>query len=350
MIQKVPERETETLSMAIWPGGGMRGYMSVRLAEEFTKHSNCALHESFDEFHAISVGAINAASLWPLKATGEPPVGMEKLKDIYLNQLNGAFRKNKLSLCGLCANKYDISLLYKIFDDYLGDTRLSDYHDGLYIYAINADDPGDLCLSSLDAKQDPRKDFKIVQLLRGVIAAPYYFELNHIQNEAEENVKIIDAGLITPDPTYFALEQSEEEAFEQNLDRRVTVFGTGLSEETTIKLKNLSGGASSLPNISEAQITATSSALQKRAVRKLGNALCRLDHIVPNRDLVFADIKKDFVPHVEQAIKILQRDFAAAVANAHPAQNTPSTRQTLPLMRRYYPEIVQQEIGYAPSA
>lgn len=225
-------------SIAVFPGGGTQGLMSLIFADAFEKETDKPFHKSFDFIVSTSVGAINSSLIWPLKKTGQPLLDMNGAMDVYLKEIHGtdAFKNNWL--LGAFGTVHDISGLEKVFESHLGDTKLSDYEDGLYICVSDLDQKRLRFISSDQAKVSPHYDFYMRDLLRGAISAPIKISPKATPNLEGTHFNFLDAAISAPNPALYFLLKSK--AYKRDI--ALTNFGTGNYDDEKIDLDVFSRG------------------------------------------------------------------------------------------------------------
>jgi patatin-like phospholipase/acyl hydrolase len=295
-----PENLPNAMSLAVFPGGGTQGLISVYLAGSFERASERPFHESFDRIAGVSVGSINAAALWPLAKTGEPLMSTESLREFYETQLDGAFKKNWWSLGGLLDNQYDLSGFEKILKHHFGDLKLSDFADGLNIYVVDLETNQLRCLSSEMAKRDPTEDFRMTDLLRTAIAAPTYFDTVEIKNGAGETVHFIDAGVMAANPSFVEFFANEHMA----RALAITSFGTGNTNMLKLKSGDLNGGVADVGSGTLSTIFRATNVTYSTMIRnRLGDRFTELDVDLKDSGLGMISDIEDVIPHAQRAVR-----------------------------------------------
>lgn len=295
-----PENLPTSMSLAVFPGGGTQGLISVYLAGSFERASERPFHESFDRIAGVSVGSINSSALWPLARTGQPLMSTASLREFYETQLDGAFKKNWWSLGGLLDNKYDLSKFEKILKSHYGDLKLSDFADGLNIYVVDLETNQLRCLSSEMAKRDPAEDFRMTDLLRAAIAAPTYFDTVEIKNMAGETVHFIDAGVMASNPSFVEFFANEHMAREL----AITSFGTGNTNALKLKSGDLNGGVADVGSGTLSTIFRATNVTYSTMIRnRLGDRFTELDIDLKDSGLDLISDIEDVIPHAQRAVR-----------------------------------------------
>ena len=334
-------------SIAVFPGGGTQGMISAFLATEFENKSGRAFHENFTQVEGLSVGSLNASCLWPLRATGEPPMAAADLKDIYLTRISDAFDYNLLSLNGLLTNKYDVSGLEKLIDDIFGDRKLSDYADGLHIYVETKQLR---TLKSEDAAKDPTEDFYMRDLLRSAVSAPFFFKPVAIKNIAGQDVKFVDAGLFSSDPSFKAYFDAQH-TMGDNTNIIMTVFGTGHKNTEAVTLDDLDGGVGKIGHMLSVMFKSKANTFDDMLRKAMGEDYVRMDVDISNSGLdMIADDIEDVIPYAEKAVAENQENMLRSLNNIRrletrnenimptPAENMPENVIPFPAFALQQPE------------
>lgn len=307
--------DNSKVSVGVFPGGGKLGLISVLLAERFEEISGKAFHESFDRLHGTSVGAINAAMLWPLAKTGQPAHSPTTLKDGYYDEMDDLFAINHFSVGGLFGSKYKGGNIEGLLEKTFGDIKLSDFADGLYIHVVDFDTKEEISLSSTDAKTDPTKDFYIKDLLRAATAFPMGYDQVTIHDMEGNERRFTDGGVFAPDPSFVVYQRTKADVPRENIV--LTSFGTG-KEDHDLTLEDLNGGAvlSGLSTLKAVFMAAakTNETLLRNA---MGDRYTTLDHDITGTDLDMVSDMKDIRPVAEEAADANEEEIRKALTEIH---------------------------------
>ena len=290
----------KTKSIAVLEGGGALGLITAHTMAAYANQSGSPFHTHFDDIHGESVGALNAAALWPLAKTGTPLKTPEELKTIYYNEMDDVFDYRWTSLGGTLRSKYDAGHLEKLLEDHFGDLRLSDFEDGLNIHVFDRETGTEKILSSDKAKIDKKEDYLIRDVLRAATAAPLVFDQVEIKNMTGETKKFTDAAMIPGDTSYWVYRRAANRA--TNPDNIVvSTFGTGYRAPEAVNQDELNDGAlgSGEKTLSE---LFNGAAKTGRALAKaeMGGRYVVLD--VPiGADITMTSKMKDIKPFAEKA-------------------------------------------------
>lgn len=326
-------------SIGVFPGGGTQGVISAFLAEEFESHSGLLFHENFDQIEGLSVGALNAACLWPLEKTGKPLCTATELKDIYVNRIDDAFEYKKLSLGGLLDSKYDITGLEKLIGEIFGDHKLSDFADGLHIYVLDVSTKELRTLRSEDAKKNPENDFYMRDLLRTAVSAPHFFEPVEIKNMAGTPAIFVDGGLFSSDPSFKAYFDAKNQ-LKPGTDIMMTVFATGHKNNEHVTKDDLNGGIGKLNNILNVVFKSKVHTFHEMLKQALGANYVRLDVDISNTEIgLIADHISEVIPHAQRATFENQDKISWALDNIHGDKSLPDNIIPFPPYGTSEPDI-----------
>lgn len=311
----IAARALSARSIGVFPGGGTQGLISVALARAFEARSGLMFHENFDQVEGLSVGALNASALWPLRDTGMPVLSTAQLHNVYLTEIEDAFVPKKWSLGGLLDNKYDIANLEKLMQKTFGDLKLSDFEDGLHIHVVDLKTQAVRTLRSEDARLNPSEDFYMRDLLRAAVSAPYYFSPIEIKNIAGGAEKFVDGGLFSSDPSLLAFIKARTEGADPTLTA-ITTFGTGNKNNENVSLSDLDGGLAKISNMLSVMFKSKANTMDELLRIELGPRYVRLDTDLSNSGInIVAHHISDVVPYAERAVIENQSNIMQALYN-----------------------------------
>ncbi len=292
-----------SISVATLNGGGTMGLLTVHMIAAFVDRSGKPFHESFDQVHGVSVGSLNAAAIWPLERDSRPLATPEELKTMYYASMDDVFSEgNWTSLWGTVGNKFDAEGIETLLKKTFGDTKLSDYKDGLNIHVFDLDTQQEVAFSSDEAKLDPSRDFYMRDLLRVATAAPTYFRQKTIQNLAGKDVELTDAGIYSSNPSFVTYMRLEDSGIDpENIV--MTNFGTGVRKNEKVKASDLNDGiiGSGGTTIGSVFRGATNTH-EQLLVRRMGHRFTVLDLDITGEDVTITSSMKDLAPYAERAV------------------------------------------------
>lgn len=100
--------------------GGANGLYSAKIVGEVSNATGVPLHSSASSFYGVSVGALNATALWPLRETGQPLFTPNSLVDFYRDNMAAIFEPRGLSFGGALRNIYNSDNLREVLETRLG--------------------------------------------------------------------------------------------------------------------------------------------------------------------------------------------------------------------------------------
>ncbi len=295
-------QDDKHLTIFTFTGGGSLGLISAYMAEEFEEETGKRLYEHADRLAGTSVGALHAATQWPLENTGKPLFEKGQLREFYENELHGTlFPKRLTSVFGLFGPRYKLDRIESAVDKIFGDLKLSDFKDGLHIHVVDRETGRPRIFKSEDAKQDPSENFMMRDLLRAAIAAPLVFKQVAIKNMAGETMHITDAGKFTNDPSFWAYDDAIKEGYDPQ-ELSITTFSTGHNEKTRMADPN-SGLYGS--GISEARkhFEVVANGLHDVLYHRLGADFVFIGYPLPEGEISMTSDVEDIKPFAEQAAK-----------------------------------------------
>lgn len=263
-------------------GGGIRGLFSATILQYIEENTDKSIMDLFHLLTGTSTGALLATAI-SMQDESSPPKAKFKASDIvalYTERGSSLFKKIPwyINIFRGFRSKYYVEQLENIFQEIVGDTKLSSvqidlmitYHSltkgKSYLFkshfaretmeAIanrNSKDINyaDSKLRTLTANNmDDRKDYYLRNTLRATSAAPTYFDPLHLSAIGEtKSTSVIDGGFFANDPSLCAL----TEAFKiyPNSDSYLLVsIGTGKCDDIMIAdPKSVLAWATLAPNV-----------------------------------------------------------------------------------------------------
>lgn len=234
-------------------GGGIRGVIPgtilAHIESEIQKRTDkeARLADYFDLIAGTSTGGILTCAYLLADEHGRPKLSAQQAVDIYLQEGGKIFDlsvKQKIkSLSGLTDEKFSAEALEKALKDKFGDALLSELLKPCLLTSYNVQERQATFFNSVNAKDNPDYDFKVVDIARATSAAPTYFELAQIISKAGSKFPLIDGGVFANNPSMCAyaeargLDFSEinKDPLKPNRPSGKNMFmvsiGTGSSEE-----------------------------------------------------------------------------------------------------------------------
>lgn len=297
MKMKVPRK---FLSLGIFPGGGISGYISARLAQEFANQTRSGFHDSFDQIHAVSVGTINAAALWPLIDTGQPPVIIDDLVNAYKTRRDSILQVNRPQN-GPGGGTSGHKEILEILKPKLKGITLADYRAGLHLYVLDHWQQTVKGLSSKIARGRRTENFPIIDLLEAATSIPK----KPIEDILRSQHFFANANIVVEDPSLYALTEN------LNDEIHVTNFGTGTQKTSPAHPSNITKIMGNLNTVFALQSTFAHQAIQDLMIEKLGNTY--VDVNITNTEPEFTS---QIHGRIEEFITSNQELFRKAVFNA----------------------------------
>lgn len=175
-------------------GGGIRGYLTLKVLEEIEKRSNCKISDMFDLIVGTSSGALIGSLLdMPASYISKSLVGSYK---------DRLFRPNWFSFGGLFNTKYNTKCKEYLIDEIVGDKRFNNYDFAAVSYDMKSSRP--VIFNTIEEDETDKylltTNFKTCDAIKASSAAPLYwnpFKLN--------NMLLLDGALVANDPTDVAI-------------------------------------------------------------------------------------------------------------------------------------------------
>ncbi len=185
-------------------GGGVRGYLSIKILENVDKHLNdkegneIPLGERFDLIVGTSTGAIIAGLL----AIGKSAKDIRKLYENDIPVIFGKeMKRNKLS--SFIWSKYKPDALRDKAKNYFEDLTFKDVKTDLIVTAVDITNMKPrFHKSNFSEENDGRSDEKLSDAIVASASAPVYFP---VARELKHSDYLIDGGLVANNPSMVGL-------------------------------------------------------------------------------------------------------------------------------------------------
>ena len=211
-------------------GGGIRGVIPARILvhiegilREISRDENAKISDYFDLIAGTSTGGILTA----LILAPEPSYSAEDMVKLYVEHGADIFTRSAITRFidrnGLFHPLYQHTAIEKIFEDYLGDLKISDLKRPCLIPTYNIETGTATFVSSLAILQKPSHDCLVKDVLRATTAAPTYFAPTLKGDDA-----FIDGGMFANNPALCAYVEATKFPSEPHAkDIMVLSLGTG---------------------------------------------------------------------------------------------------------------------------
>jgi len=192
-------------------GGGIRGIIpGVILAYIESKLPSHKLSDYFDMIAGTSTGGIlTCCYLYPgNKYSAQDAVDMyiSRGQEIFDSSL---WYKIK-SAGGLNLAKYQATNIEKIFNEYFGELKLSDFTKPCAITTYDITRRKIKIFNSIDAQKSSIDNYFIKDVARATSAAPTYFPPKQISSVYGSVINAIDGGIFANNPTMVAYSEAKE--------------------------------------------------------------------------------------------------------------------------------------------
>jgi patatin-like phospholipase/acyl hydrolase len=224
-------------------GGGIRGIIPgrilVAMEEKLQKETNDPdkrLADHFDLIAGTSTGGIlTCIYLSPDSEDPQRPrFSAHEALEIYLNRGNEIFHipiwQKVKSGAGILDEKYRLSGLEAVINDYLHDLKLSDLIKPCLITSYNIEHRAAFFFTQHDARQDVSRDFLLRDVARATSAAPTFFECADVKSATQVSYPMIDGGVFANNPALCAYAEARtmEDAQKPTAKQMVILsLGTG---------------------------------------------------------------------------------------------------------------------------
>ncbi len=193
-------------------GGGIRGivpgtiltYLENKL-QELSNNPNARISDYFDLIAGTSTGGILTLALLCPDSEGRAKYSAKEAVDFYLKSGTEIFsipiRKRICTIGGLLDEKYPKYNIEKKFEEYFGNTKLSELIKPCLITSYNTQKREEVFFNQNDNKED----YFIKHIARATSAAPTYFEPAYIKSINGEYQPFIDGGVFANNPAMCAI-------------------------------------------------------------------------------------------------------------------------------------------------
>jgi len=212
-------------------GGGIRGiipaqvlvYMEKRIQD--TKGPDARLADYIDMIVGTSTGAILAALLLVPDENGRPKYSAQNALDFYVKHgetiFNKSIRRKSMLKRLFKASKFSADNLEKLFEEKLGNLKLSELTKPCIITSYNLTHRSSLFFNSREHKTSTG-DFYVKDVLRSTSAAPTYFdpaEIYPIGGSKKDMLKNVDGGVFANNPSMCAYAEGRKTHFKNWQDQ-----------------------------------------------------------------------------------------------------------------------------------
>jgi patatin-like phospholipase/acyl hydrolase len=222
------QSEPFKIRLASFDGGGIRGYMSLKILQEVDKKLPANVQEYIDWYAGTSTGAI-------LAAAGAQGLTLKEMEDFYRYRAKEIFTPNSRYAMlrwfwTLIDEKYAATGINKVLKEAYDDTTLGQLERGLIITSYDIEGgseatPGPFMFNSA---KPAFNDVLLRDAVRGSSAAPTYFSPYY----GIEGRTLIDGGMVANNPTGVAVNEIlslYDESTRPQIDAafHILSFGTG---------------------------------------------------------------------------------------------------------------------------
>lgn len=233
------ERPIRVLSI---DGGGIRGLIPAVVLDTIEKKTNKPISQVFDLIAGSSTGGMIALALTAPNAQGKPVQTAHQVVNFYLEHGDMVFHTSFMhwlkTLGGLIGPRYESAGLAQIFNNYLGDTMLSEALTPTLITGYHLDGQVGVEFYSEDALKYPEdRDCLMREVALATSAAPVYFDVADVQFKWGKLEAIADGCLYKLNPAMLGYVHAKK--MYPNRTIEVYSLGTGQSsaEDLTMATK-----------------------------------------------------------------------------------------------------------------
>lgn len=204
-------------------GGGYRGLFPAGMIWSIQREFEIDLPKSADLLAGTSAGGLNALGY----ATG---MSAEAVVNFYRGHgseifSRGVWRKIT-AMGGLARAKYSRARVDDLLDAEFKDIRLSEVRPDVVIPALDVTTGQGIAFTSREAREDPRKNFKVSQVGASTSAAPTYYGVSEFEGPDGAHRFMADGGLFANNPSLAATAEISRMGY--NPKRAIMVsLGTG---------------------------------------------------------------------------------------------------------------------------
>jgi patatin-like phospholipase/acyl hydrolase len=291
-------------------GGGIRGVIPATIAEYLEKITGKPLYKLFNLAVGSSTGGL--ISLGLAMPDAEHPetarYSAKQLKEAYIQKKEQIFDMGTRSrrmwkLDGHYGPKFKKSGIRAFCQDNFGDNiRLSNLLIPVVVTSYDTLREKAIFFSSVDARNDPNRNYLAWQAARATSAAPTYFKtievkLNADKEGCDQKMNCMDAGIFVLNPALEAFWKARKYFPDIPVEDIVIVsLGTGYSEQPmdyagTSALGKMLGGSKIFKVISKGQ----SSLVEQRLSSLLGKRYIRLQATLDEKNAIMENIADENV-------------------------------------------------------
>lgn len=226
-------------------GGGIRGIIPAlvlveleRILQQKSNNPKARIADYFDLFAATSSGAIlTSILLFPDESGLKPKYSAKDAVDLYIIHGSKIFETNFLSKVladvGFISEKYTPKNMEAIFNDYFGETKISQLLKPCLITAYNIElRKAHFFRQHVARQKGDTKDFYVKDACRATSAAPSYFRPAEIFSLSNTRYPLIDGGIVANDPILTAVIEAARLSETNNpADKIILSLGSGINSK-----------------------------------------------------------------------------------------------------------------------
>lgn len=180
-------------------GGGIRGIIPALVLTELERLTGRPAADLFDLVAGTSTGGLIALGISRSGEDGGSALRAEELVGLYEREGPKIFSRSPwrrlTTVEGVLEEKYSSGPLRDVLRRYLGDARLRDALVDVLVPAYDIERRSPHFFKSARAREDPDRDYAMVDAALATASAPTYFEPALVRSAASTTAALVDGGV-----------------------------------------------------------------------------------------------------------------------------------------------------------
>ncbi len=200
-------------------GGGIRGVIPCTILA-FIESQIGSLSSTFDLIAGTSTGGIISLGLATENPETYEPFSAEEMLELYKANGETIFGKrpsnlwtkllSKTALKDLIQKPYTSQGIESVLAKYFGDKRLKDCKTNVFITSHDLTSNRPFYFTSRVARKKKEEDYLLREVARATSAAPTYFEPIFTKFKEDDDLALIDGGVLANNPAVLAYSEGKE--------------------------------------------------------------------------------------------------------------------------------------------
>ncbi|TAF64540.1 MAG: patatin [Cytophagales bacterium] len=212
-------------------GGGIRGVIPCRILAFIESQIGMPLSDVFDLIAGTSTGGIISLGLASENPATQAPFSAEEMLELYKENGDTIFGTRKSNFWTRLASVTPLKDLVQytleskgiesVLLKYFGERRLKNSLTDVFITSHDLESNRPFYFSSRIAKQKTEENYLVREAARATSAAPTYFEPVLVDYKKDNDLALIDGGVLANNPAVLAYSEAKEIFKQKNKNKKV---------------------------------------------------------------------------------------------------------------------------------